>query len=335
MLQITRRRFFATALLSSGLTFPLRSQETHYHSAPEDEMAHSSAEQSPDPIRHALQDKVLKLEGLDPMRYLTNFDFGTTTTVSGRTVREFTVIASETRIEIAPGIYFPAWTYNNSVPGPTLRCKEGDLLRIRLLNHSQAEHTIHFHGVHASSMDGVYEPVQPGKERLYEFIAEPSGLQFYHCHTVPVGLHMNRGLFGALIIDPKVPRPDAHELVMTLHGWDVDFDGKNELYAINGGANFYHHNPVSLAAGKPIRIYLTNALEYEPVETFHIHANFFHLFRTGARAVPDDYTDVVTLAQAERCILEFTYQTPGRYMFHSHRNWAAELGCMGTFQVHS
>jgi FtsP/CotA-like multicopper oxidase with cupredoxin domain len=285
-----------------------------------------------DGIRQSLATKASSLSGLDPMRYLTSFDRGKVILEKGTTVREFTLTISERQIEVAPGISFPAWTYNGSVPGPTLRATEGDVVRVRVRNWAQSEHTVHFHGVHPSSMDGVH-PIAPGNEGLYEFVAEPAGLQFYHCHTSPLALHMNRGLFGAFVIDPRQPRAEAHELVMILHGWDLNFDSKNDLYAINGAANFYTNNPVPLTLGRLTRIYLLNALEYEPLETFHMHANFFHLFKTGARHIADDFTDVVALAQAERCILEFTYRFPGRYMFHSHRSWAAESGCMGEFVV--
>ncbi len=333
ILRITRRKFLGSALLSSGLALPLRAQEAHYHAAAKEREIHSDPDELSNAIRQGLSNKVMRLSGLDPMRYLTAFDYGTVTSVNSRTVREFTLVLAENRIEIAPGIYFTAWTYNSSVPGPTLRCTEGDLLRVRLVNLSRSEHTIHFHGIHASSMDGVYEAVQPGGEGLYEFTAEPAGLQFYHCHTVPVGLHMNRGLFGAFIIDPRVPGAEAHEMMMVLHGWDTNFDGKNEVYAINGGANFYRDNPIPLSAGKLVRIYLINALEYEPLETFHIHANFFRLFRTGSRTAVDNYTDIVSLGQAERCSLEFTYNLPGLFMFHSHRSVAAERGMMGHFNV--
>ena len=325
----TRRAFLASALATAGIVVSAQTQEIHYH-ASSHEMPMDSAF---DPVRQALRKKVLALSGLTPGQYLTAFDYGKVSTAHGRTVREFELTAAETTIEIAPGIHFPAWTYNRSVPGPILRCTEGDTIRVRFMNRSAASHTIHFHGIHPASMDGVYEPVGPGQEYVYEFAARPSGVQFYHCHTAPVGLHMNRGLFGPFIIDPRTPRPPGQEMVMVLHGWDIDFDGKNELYAINGGANYYRDNPISLSVGELVRIYLINALEYEPLESFHIHANVFRLYRTGSETSSSLYADMVALTQAERCILEFTYTMPGRYMFHSHRNHVAELGCMGDFVV--
>src|SRR3990172_3456819 len=69
-------------------------------------------------------------------------------TTDGRTLREYQITALDQEIEIAPGVYFPAWTYNGQVPGPTFRCTEGALLRFHFTNSSSHEHTIHFHGNH-------------------------------------------------------------------------------------------------------------------------------------------------------------------------------------------
>ncbi len=94
--------------------------------------------------------------GFNPTEILRDFDYGTTRRLaSGRVLREWELVAFDKEIEVAPGVRFPAWTYNGRVPGPTLRCREGELLRIRFTNGSQHPHTIHFHGLHPSVMDGV------------------------------------------------------------------------------------------------------------------------------------------------------------------------------------
>jgi manganese oxidase len=73
-------------------------------------------------------------------------------------------------------VKFAAWAYNGRVPGPTLRCREGERLRITLVNGSSHPHTIHFHGIHPAQMDGVFEIVPSGGEFTYEFTAPPGGL---------------------------------------------------------------------------------------------------------------------------------------------------------------
>lgn len=92
----------------------------------------------------------------DPSRFVTTFDYGEATTMADGTVlREWQIVAIDKEIEIAPGVFFPAWTYNGQVPGPTLRCNEGDRLRVHFVNNGSHPHTIHFHGIHSSYMDGV------------------------------------------------------------------------------------------------------------------------------------------------------------------------------------
>ncbi|MGH2625510.1 MAG: multicopper oxidase domain-containing protein, partial [Anaerolineales bacterium] len=145
--------------------------------------------------------------GVDPIAFLTTFDGGTPgLDEQGRTVREYRVFAADAQIEVAPGVYFPAWAYNGQVPGPTLRCTEGDLVRVHFANHQTHPHTIHFHGFHAANMDGVFEQVGPGQGFTYEFRGEPFGLHLYHCHTMPLKKHIAKGLYGAFIVDPAEPR---------------------------------------------------------------------------------------------------------------------------------
>ncbi|MEE9130625.1 MAG: multicopper oxidase domain-containing protein, partial [Phycisphaerales bacterium] len=73
---------------------------------------------------------------------------------NGRSLHEYLFIASDKDIEIAPGLYFPAWTYNGQVPGPTLRATRGDRIRIWFINEGSHPHTIHFHGWHPFEQDG-------------------------------------------------------------------------------------------------------------------------------------------------------------------------------------
>ena len=70
-------------------------------------------------------------------------------------LREWEIVAQDREIEVAPGVKYEAWTYNGRVPGPTLRAREGELLRIRFVNASEHPHTMHFHGIHTALMDGM------------------------------------------------------------------------------------------------------------------------------------------------------------------------------------
>jgi manganese oxidase len=269
-----------------------------------------------------------------PLELLTAFDGGRVSTMpNGQTLREYTFIAQHTEIEVAPGVTYPAWTYNGSVPGPTIRCTEGDRIRVYFQNGTRHPHTIHFHGIHPANMDGVFEQVPPGHSFVYEFDAEPWGLFLYHCHTMPIKKHIEKGLYGTFIVDPPTPRPPAKELMMMMNGFDTDVDGENEFYTVNGVANFFAEHPIELRVGELVRVYLVNMTEFDLINSFHLHGNVFNLYRTGTSLSNAEITDTVMLCQGERCVIEFSYKMPGKFMFHAHQSEFAELGWMGFFDV--
>ena len=272
--------------------------------------------------------------GLDPEGYLKKFDYGRVTTLpGGQTLREYEIVAIEKEIEVAPGVFFPAWTYNGHVPGPTIRCTEGDRLRINFSNGSSHPHTIHFHGVHPANMDGAMEIVQPGEKFVYEFDAEPYGVHLYHCHVPPFKRHIHKGLYGMFIVDPRTAREPADELVMMMNGFDTNQDNDNEVYAINSVAFHFQKHPIQLEKDRLVRIYLGNMTEFDLINSFHLHGNIFKYYRTGTDLERFELTDTVMLCQGERGVVEFKYKHAGPFMFHAHQSEFAELGWSGTFNV--
>jgi manganese oxidase len=279
-----------------------------------------------------------RANGFDPTELLRDFDHGRTTRLaSGRVLREWTLVAGDKEIEVAPGVKFPAWTYNDRVPGPALRANEGERLRIRFANGSAHPHTVHFHGIHPAAMDGLpgmgLGVVPPGKSVAYEFEAEPFGLHLYHCHVSPLAEHIARGMYGAFIVDPKDSRPDADELVMVMNGFDTNFDLENEVYAVNTVGFAYMNEPVKVRRDELVRIYLVNVLEFDPINSMHVHANFFHYFPTGTSRQPAEFTDTIMQCQGQRGILEMRFPYAGQFMFHAHQSEFAQLGWMGLFEV--
>ncbi|RUU96289.1 copper oxidase [Mesorhizobium sp. M6A.T.Cr.TU.017.01.1.1] len=295
--------------------------------------------------------------GFDPIPMLTDWERGTVSVLpDGRTLRKFEVTAVDKTIEIAPGVFFPAWTYNGRVPGPALRAKEGERIRIVFKNNGSHPHSMHFHGIHAARMDGIPGAglVDPGGEFVYEFDAKPFGCHLYHCHALPLKRHIHKGMYGAFVIDPDPDRHPDHaeiarsrlldtpenagwqELVMVMNGFDTNFDEENEFYAANTIAHAYAKTPIRIVRGKPVRIYLVNVVEFDPINSFHLHGNFFDYFDQGTTLTPTLKTvDLIIQCQAQRGILEFTFaeHEPGLYMFHAHQSEFTELGWMGMFDV--
>jgi FtsP/CotA-like multicopper oxidase with cupredoxin domain len=334
---LSRRDFVragALTLLGTGGAAALAPSGQRTYAAP---LAQSGHADHPTPTTVGEVDH--QQNGFNPTDLLTDFDYGQVSTLpNGQTLREYAFVAVDKTIEVAPGITYPAWTYNGRVPGPTIRCTEGDRVRIHFTNVSVHPHTIHFHGIHPFAMDGVPGAgpglIEPGQSFTYEFDAEPFGLHLYHCHAFPLARHIAKGLYGAFIVDPKEGRPGVdREMVMVMNGFDVDFDDVNDFYAVNTIPFHYQKHPIPIKVGEQVRVYLVNILEFDLINSFHLHANFFHYYPTGTSLNPSEYTDTIMQAQAQRGILEFSYKLPGRFMFHAHVTEFAELGWTGNFEV--
>ena len=295
--------------------------------------------------------------GFDPAALLTDWDTGTVSQLpNGQTLRSFEVTGVDKEIEIAPGTFFPAWTYNGRVPGPTLRVTEGDRVRIVFRNNGSHPHSMHFHGIHAARVDGVPGAgvIAPGGEFVYEFDAKPFGCHLYHCHALPLKRHIHKGMYGAFIIDPDPARHPEHapiarsrllgtlenkewqEFVLVMNAFDTNFDGANEVYAVNTVAHHFAKHPIRVIRRRPVRLYLINVVEFDPINSLHLHANFFDYYDHGTTLAPTARTiDTVMQCQAQRGILEFSFERheAGLYMFHAHQSEFVELGWMSLFDV--
>ncbi|HSH13155.1 MAG TPA: multicopper oxidase domain-containing protein, partial [Desulfurivibrionaceae bacterium] len=125
-----------------------------------------------------------------------------TSSVSPAAVTEYDLAIEQRQISIT-GKPTDAMTINGTIPGPTLRFRQGDLARIRVRNGMKAETSIHWHGILVPpGMDGVplisFPPIAPGQTFTYEFPIRQHGTYWYHSHTA---LQEQRGVYGAMVID--------------------------------------------------------------------------------------------------------------------------------------
>jgi FtsP/CotA-like multicopper oxidase with cupredoxin domain len=145
--------------------------------------------------------------------------------VAAASAREILLEAREVKWELAPGKIVSAMAYNGRIPGPELRVREGERVRVVLKNALKEPTTIHWHGVDVPNpMDGVPEvtqkPVPPGGSFVYEFEARPAGTRWYHTH-VKEHRQMDLGLVAPLIIEPVAPDPFPfdREYTLVLDDW--------------------------------------------------------------------------------------------------------------------
>jgi nitrite reductase (NO-forming) len=246
---------------------------------------------------------------------------------------EYTLIAENTTLEIAPGLRVDAWTYNGTVPGPTITATEGDRVIIHFINKTPLPHTIHLHGDHPSQEDGVFEQVGPNATYTYDFIAEPAGALAYHCHVPPVMQHVRMGLYGAFIVYPKTPLPPAREYVFVSGEYDTQnqLNPLPEYYMFNGYTEQYMVHPVPARTNETVRIYLIN-MGLSPAYGMHIHGSLFKAYPSGILENPTFKVQSWELASGNTAILEIKWPWPGKFTFHYH-GIPEERGAMGYFNV--
>jgi FtsP/CotA-like multicopper oxidase with cupredoxin domain/plastocyanin len=281
-----------------------------------------------------------------------------TTKASAPEVREVTLTAQEIDWEIMSGTTIRAWAYNGQMPGPEIRVREGDLVRITLHNELPVGTTIHWHGVNLPpEMDGPVglnqAAVEPGEEFVYEFVAQPAGTRWYHSHADPTA-QIALGLYGSLIVEPREPkRTYDRDYTYILNEWDLELTpdvatGKaprgvrdqvlrggelgTDLFLMNGHA---HESipPIKLAEGERVLVRLINAGNLP--HAIHTHGHSFKIVATDGNDVPEGMAlvkDTVLIGPGERYDLELDGNNPGVWMFHCHMENHAANGMMSLIQ---
>ena len=227
-------------------------------------------------------------------------------------VREFELEAAPVRWELQPGLVVDGWGYNGQVPGPELRVREGDLVRVHLRNKLPVPTTIHWHGLDVPlAMDGVpglsQPPVEPGGAFTYEFVATNPGTRWYHSH-VDSNAQLELGLYGSLVVEPRLPEPVSfdREFTYLLDEKALDFTpevalGTSQLSrreAGNGRGGALQYDaflingrlsdaipPLRIATGERVRLRLINAGNLP--HAMHLHGHSFTLVASDGNAIPE------------------------------------------------
>jgi len=231
-------------------------------------------------------------------------------------VKTFELTARKIRWETAPGNFVEAWAYNEQVPGPQIRVREGDRVRVILHNELPESTAIHFHGLELpNAQDGVpfitQPPVKGGQSYTYEFTVPNAGSHMYHSHhnsAKQVGL----GLLGAFIVEPKVKGP--HD--------DPDVD---QVFILNDGAHGYTFNGKSFPAtaplvaklGQKLRIRFMN--EGMMIHPMHLHGMHMTVIAKDGWPLSSPWKcDTLNVAPGERWDVVVNCNNPGTWAFHCH-----------------
>ncbi len=278
---------------------------------------------------------------------------------SARSVKEFRFYASKARVNLGVGPEFTAWTYNGRIPGPEIRVREGEIIRVVLKNYLPEGTTIHWHGVPVpNAMDGVpwvtQNAVMPGESFAYEFEARPAGSYIYHSH---VNYQLDQGLYGALIIEPSNPR-EAYdrEYTLTLEDW-VTRDGGGvastrrrppmgmmggmmrgrmsfgqggvpllepyyDGYAINGKA-YPAVNALVVSRGDRVKLRLLNPSS-ATIYDLRLAGHILTITHADGNPIVPLETDVLRIGMGERYDVQFVANNPGNWLLAAREGGLGE-----------
>ncbi len=231
-------------------------------------------------------------------------------------VKVYELTAEELEWEVEPGRKVRAWAYNGQVPGPQIRVREGDRVRVKLVNRLSQSTAIHFHGLELpNDQDGVpfitQPPVKPGESYTYEFTVPNAGSHMYHSHH-NAATQVGNGLLGAFIVEPKRVRAE--------HKADVDY-----VMVLNDGAHGYTLNgkgfpatePVVCTQGQTVRIRFMN--EGMMIHPMHLHGMHMTVIAKDGWDQPAPWKcDTLNVAPGERWDVLVKATNPGTWAFHCH-----------------
>jgi nitrite reductase (NO-forming) len=271
---------------------------------------------------------------------------------SAARVKEFRIPMTHRTIEIAPGVKYDGWTFGNTVPGPVIRVREGDLVKVTLVNESPMPHSIDFHAARIP-MDVAFRTIGPGEELEFEFVAKDPGAYMVHCGTPPVLMHIMQGMYLPIIVDPKDgwgTEADREFVLVQSEfyaqtGQDgvmmPDFaaaqDKKASYVVFNGRANQYQANPLEVDEGDRVRFFVVNAGPSLRSDFHVVGAVFDRVYPDGNPKNVLNSVQTYTVPAGGGAVFEAEFNAgesgEGVYAFVTHAFADASKGAVGLVKV--
>jgi nitrite reductase (NO-forming) len=259
------------------------------------------------------------------------------------------VVARDANLLVAPDVAVATWTYDGAVPGRAIRVVEGDTVDVtfRVDAAANAHHSLDFHAA-KTPPDLSFATINPGEELRWSFTPKHPGAWMYHCGTPPALLHIGAGMYGAIIVDPKEGWAPAQELILVQSEFYLA-DGANgikvpdvarmergadmDYVTFNGHATQYVDEPIVLAAGEPVRIFVVNAGP-NIWSSFHVVGTVFD--RAYINASPKNQLfdlQSISVGPGDGACVEFTLDEPGTYPVVNHAFGHAAHGALALLQA--
>jgi nitrite reductase (NO-forming) len=268
------------------------------------------------------------------------------------TTHEIDLVIEEKEMTVAEGFVQKVWTFGGAVPGPVIRVKVGDTIRIRLKNPAEAQlaHSVDFHASQVAWNDEMTS-INPGEEKIYEWKADYAGVWMYHCGTSPALHHIANGMYGMVIVEPKEGLPPVDkEFAVVQSEWYLGPQGEPasltkaaaaapapDYVVFNGVANQYLDNPMAVGTGDRVRIFVLNAGPSID-SSFHVVGTIFSsVIKEGLRldvGNPGNFgSQAVDLSPAQGAIIEMEMPEDGLYPMVTHAFNFVGRGALGLFKA--
>ncbi len=250
---------------------------------------------------------------------------------------EVELVMTERLMTVAEGYEQKVWTFGDTVPGPPIRTRVGDTVRVRLVNpiENELSHSIDFHASQVAWNDEM-RSIAPGEELIYEFTTDYAGVWMYHCGTDPVLHHIANGMFGMVITEPASGlAPIDNEFVLVQNEWYLGEQGavsslakanvgapSPDLIMFNGVAFQYLDDPIEVPTGERVRLFVLN-VGPSIDSSFHIVGTIFDtVIKEGVALTRGNEgswgSQAVDLAPAQGAIIELETAEDGLYPIVTH-----------------
>ena len=265
---------------------------------------------------------------------------------------EVNLVAREVVSEIAPGIQFHYWTFNDTVPGPFVRVRVGDTVKLTLHNDktSSHEHNIDLHAVNGPGGGAVLTKVKAGETKSFQFKALNPGLYVYHCAAGNAPTHIANGMYGLILVEPEGGlAPVDHEFYVMqgelytkgpigapgfqpFDGRKM-FDERPEYIVFNGRVKALVDHPLRAKVGDTVRMFIGNG-GVSRISSFHIIGEIFdQVWPEAATTRPIEDIQTTLVPAGGSTMVEFKVEVPGNYVLVDHALSRIDRGAWGILQV--
>jgi len=251
-------------------------------------------------------------------------------------------------VSIAPGIRYDAWTFGGSAPGPAIHVRQGQLVKVMLVNNAPMPHSVDFHAGRIAP-NIAFSDVAPGATKTFSFRAKDPGVFMYHCGTAPAFEHIANGMYGAIVVEPaNMPKADV-QYVLVSSEWYLNKPGTSTPASLdlvkaeqmtpdwvtwNGYAAQYKMHPLTAMPGQTVRFWVVDAGPSLNTE-FHVVGTLLNRAWVNAdlRDAPQHDIQTAIVPAGGGGVFDVKIDQPGIYPFVSHSFASVMLGEVGLLNV--